>query len=168
MTDQPQEMDDEKSATLVKELLLEVQSAAYGHATSYTTIVVFGGYASLFTIWTYTKDYLSKETTYRVAIMLGSSVLLFVLFEIFKMVIVSYEMMKVRALLVNQFPPAVLLAKRAALARNSKLFVQRIVVPTWIIVLIVTIITGFGAAFLLLGAFASYLAFPAEIGSSPS
>lgn len=153
MTETPQERDTRR----VKELVLEVQSTAYGYAMTYTAIIIFGGYAALFTVWTHTKEYLNATTTMWVALLLGVSVLCFVMFEVFKMILTSIEFMKVRSLLVVDYPPAILLEKRAQLARQQNVTVQRIVVPIWIVVLIITIVSGFGAAFILLASFISFL-----------
>lgn len=151
-----------RDAKLVKELLIDVQSAAYNHAAAYTTVVIFGGYAALFTIWSYTKDHLTERTTYWVALLLGISVLTFVFFEVFKMLLISREIMKMRKLIVKEHPPSALLAERERLAHSTNKLVQRVVVPIWIVALVVTILTGGGAAILLLSAFASSLAFPAN------
>lgn len=145
-------------AKAIRDLLLDVQSQAYGHATTYTAVIIFGGYASLFTIWTYTKDHLSETMTYWVALLLGISVLAFVFFEVFKMLLLSREMLKIRGLLVQKLPPAVLLRRYEELSQESNFLVLKIFLPIWVVVLIITITSGVGAAVLLLWAFASALA----------
>lgn len=151
------ETEQAESARKIKELLIEVQSAAYGYATTYTTVVIFGAYAALFTVWSHSKEALSESETARVAMLMGISVIAFVGFEVLKMLVTSREFMRIRALLVNEHPPAVFLEKREALARSQNLFAQRVLLPIWVFTLLVTIITGFGAAFLLFGSFFSIL-----------
>ncbi|MBB3145025.1 hypothetical protein FHS21_001426 [Phyllobacterium trifolii] len=112
------------NAKLVTEMMLEIQSAAFGHTTAYTAVIVFGGYAGIFTIWSNTKDHLSHTLANWVGLLLGVSIFCFVLFEVFKMLAIAREMMKFRVLIVNEYPPAVLLAKRAALAKESNIFFQ--------------------------------------------
>lgn len=58
-----------------------VMTVAYDKAATYTTIVIFGGYAGFFGIWQLTRDYLTKEQALWSAILILLSLLAFVLFE---------------------------------------------------------------------------------------
>jgi hypothetical protein len=159
-------IDEAKAVDEVKKSLMETQSASFNFATAYTTVIIFGGYASLFTIWSYTREHLPKITSYRVALLMGVSILCFVLFEVFKMLLVSRELLKVRELLVNRLSPSEFLEKREKLARESHNLTQKLVLPVWAIILVVTVLTGVGASVLLLSAFATELAFP-SLATSP-
>lgn len=149
---------EEAEAERVKAVLLELQTAAFGLSQTYTTIVIFGGYAAFFAIWGFTKDHLSKEQAYWAALLIGVSVLTFVLFEIFKMVVASFEFWKVRSLLVRELPPAEFLAERKRIASSSNLWVQRVVLPIWIAAFAISLASGIIACGVLLHAFASWLA----------
>jgi hypothetical protein len=141
----------------VKDVMLEMQAAAFDRAQTYTTVVIFGGYAGLFAIWTLTREHLAREVSLWVALLLGISVLTFVLFEIFKMVVNSYTSLAMSALILNDVPPAEFLRKREDVVRSQRLLQQRYLVPIWSIALMVSVGTGIGAACILLLAAAAAL-----------
>ena len=68
--------------------LFEKQSATmttyHERTMSYTTLVMFGGYASLFAIWQFTADGMTPNQKRLSAIFMLSSIALFVLFEVYK------------------------------------------------------------------------------------
>ncbi|MBD0416520.1 hypothetical protein [Oryzicola mucosus] len=139
-------------AQKVKDTLLEIQSAAYNSASTYTTVIIFGAYAGLFTIWGNTRDFLSQFATLSVALLLGTSAFFFVLFEVFKMLIVSANQLKIRKMLIEPLPAEEFLRRHAEIAKDTNTLVQRVVMPVWIVTLVITIICGFGAALILFGA----------------
>ena len=93
--------DLELHAKRVKELMIEVQTSGFGHAQTYTTVVIFGGYAALFAIWSFTKDFLTDPTVFWVGLLLGTSVLTYVMYEIFAMFRRSVEFLQIRQVLVR-------------------------------------------------------------------
>lgn len=78
-----------KVANQIAEAQFKLLSVSYDKAASYTTVIVFGGYAGFFAIWQLSKDYLSKEQALWSALLIMISLLSFVLFEVVKMVMVS-------------------------------------------------------------------------------
>lgn len=76
-----------------------VMTVAYDKAATYTTIVIFGGYAGFFGIWQLTRDYLTKEQALWSAILILLSLLAFVLFEVIKLIVVSVGIIKQAAVL---------------------------------------------------------------------
>lgn len=154
---------ERQQADNVKKQMLEINSHAYGYASTYTALIVFGGYAALFTIWSYTREHLTPFSTYWSALLLGISVLSFVLFEIFKMVIVSKQMMDVSNLLRKSMTPEQFLSEKSKMDQSANTTFFRIVIPIWIVVLTITVATGFLAAIILLSAFASSIAYPSPL-----
>ncbi|MDP1700836.1 MAG: hypothetical protein Q8L53_07760 [Aestuariivirga sp.] len=144
-----------KQANEIKDILLETQTAAFGHAQTYTTVVIFGGYAGLFGIWSFTRESLSEGTNVWVGLLIGISMLTFVSFEIFKMIVHTREHIKVRNLLLAQLTPAQFLSKHASLVKENNLTIQRVVIPVWVAALIISAGTGVGAAIILLSCFSA-------------
>lgn len=149
--------DKDATAKRLRDFIVEVQSSAFNHAQTYTTVVIFGGYAGLFTIWSFTAEHLSQTVSFTVALLIGVSLLTFVLFEIFRMVIVAQDMMELRGLILRPLPPDELFAQRERLAKAQNRRMVRIVLPTWVGALVVTVITAIGAAAVMLFNFASGL-----------
>ena len=61
----------------------EVIITSYEQARSYSNIIMMGGYAGLFAIWGFTKSNLEKWQSVSVGLLALSSVLIFVLFELY-------------------------------------------------------------------------------------
>jgi hypothetical protein len=69
------------------ETLIKVQSALYSSAQAYTNVVLIGGYAAFFTIWSFTRTTLSERAMLWAALMMSASAATFILFETVKMVL---------------------------------------------------------------------------------
>lgn len=152
------ETREARQANQVKDILLETQTAAFGHAQTYTTVVIFGGYAGLFGIWSFTRDSLSTNVNFWVGLLIAISMLTFVSFEIFKMIMHTRESIKVRNLFIDALSPEQFLAKHQVLVKESNLTSQKVVIPVWVVALIISTTTGIGAALILIFCFAVYLA----------
>jgi len=93
--EQAQRQEAEKLAAAQLKLL----TTSYDKAASYTTVVIFGGYAGLFALWQLTKEHLSREQVLWSGLLLVVSLVAFVFFEVTKMVLVSRQVFrKARAL----------------------------------------------------------------------
>lgn len=88
-----------KVAHQIAEAQLRLITVAYDRAASYTTVIIFGGYAGFFAIWQLSKDYLSKGQALWSALLIMISLLSFILFEVIKMVMVSRSIFKKVAVL---------------------------------------------------------------------
>ena len=92
LTEVIQHIAKEQQAKLAGEIAEAQQkliTVSYDKAASYTTVIIFGGYAGFFAIWQLSNQYLSKGQTLWSALLILISLLAFVLFEVLKMVIVS-------------------------------------------------------------------------------
>jgi len=61
----------------------EVVLSSYKQAKSYSNIIMMGGYAGLFAIWSFTKDDLAQWQTMLVGLFALLSIFSFVIFEIY-------------------------------------------------------------------------------------
>jgi hypothetical protein len=93
--------EQERIASQIAEANEKLLSLAYDKAATYTTIIIFGGYAGLFGIWQLTKEYLSKDQALWSALLIMISLLAFVLFEVFKMIFTTRAFMS-KAKVLNQ------------------------------------------------------------------
>jgi hypothetical protein len=64
--------------------IVEIQSKLYDKTTAYTNLVMLGGYAGSFTLWSYTKQQLPPRANIIVALTLGMSLVGFVLYQVYK------------------------------------------------------------------------------------
>ena len=83
----------EKMANRIAEAQQKLVNVSYDKAATYTTVIIFGGYAGFFGIWQLTKEYLSKDQALWSALLILASLLSFVLFEVIKMILVTKSVM---------------------------------------------------------------------------
>lgn len=76
-----------------KEQLLEdlrkLQADQFERANNYTNIVIGGGYAGAFAIWSLVSDVLSKNQRAWIGMLLLVSILVFVMWEVTKMILIG-------------------------------------------------------------------------------
>lgn len=125
---------------------------------AYTVVVIFGAFAALFTIWSYTKDYLGQWATYWVGALLGTSVIVFVAFEVFKVASAGFQSMKVVELLNKELTPEEFVSEQRELVKKQNNFNHMVNYPVWMAALVITVVTGFGSAGILMFHFVSALA----------
>lgn len=151
------ETEQERSARIISDTLIKIQSSAYGYATAYTAVIIFGGYAGLFTVWSNTKGIIPPRIETLVGLLLGISMFFFVAFEVFKMIMTSKDMLKVRSILAKNYPADELVRKVNDAEKQNNKLVLRVIVPIWICCLVVSLLSGFGAALVLMGTFINSL-----------
>ncbi|MFT4756955.1 MAG: hypothetical protein ACI91R_001605 [Vicingaceae bacterium] len=71
--------DDKEYIEKQKELII----TSYEHGKQYTNIIIFGGYAGLFTIWNFTKDQLQSWQVLSVGLCILLSLFLYITFELY-------------------------------------------------------------------------------------
>lgn len=76
-------------AAQIQEAQERLIAVSYDKAATYTTVIIFGGYAAVFGLWQLTRDYLSKPQALWAALLVLVSLTSFVLFEVGKMVLVT-------------------------------------------------------------------------------
>ncbi len=81
--------EKERLAEKIAEAQERLMTVSYDKAATYTTVIIFGGYAGFFAVWQLTKEYLSKPQALWSALFIVISLLTFVMFEVAKMVVVT-------------------------------------------------------------------------------
>lgn len=141
-----------------RQAMLERLDRAAERSQTYTTVVVFGGYASVLAIWGYTKDILDPWDAYWSGAALITSLLFFVSFEVFKVTVNGSQLLDFSAFLKTEYAPPKFFEEHQRLLSKHLRFEQNILRPFWIFILILTIVPALGAAAVLLKAYVSGLA----------
>lgn len=68
-----------------KDTMIDAQSKLYDKSTAYSNLIMVGGYAGAFTIWGNTTDDLTRHANILVATTIGFSLLVFILYQVYKM-----------------------------------------------------------------------------------
>lgn len=79
-----------------REAQREMLGQIFENAKGYTNLVMAGGYVGAFTIWNFTKDLLPTVAHAWVALLLTTSLLAFIGFEVFMMVVRSWQMLNLK------------------------------------------------------------------------
>ena len=93
--------DDDEAAEKAKNRIIEIHSKLFDKASSYSNLILLGGYAGAFTIWNYTKPQLPLKANIVSAILLGISLAVFIWFEVFKMMVGVFHYRRVTATLTT-------------------------------------------------------------------
>lgn len=133
-------------------VLTRIISHSYDRAAAYTNLIILAGYAGMFTLWSFTKDYLNETIEIFIALMVGASLFIFCAWEVYKMIYSSRLIKKQAELVMEPLAPKEFQQRSEAITLsvnrdNIKLHNQ------WLFVLTVTIILGFGGASILMGYF---------------
>lgn len=136
------EQQEKKETDLAKRVLDEriaILSAAFDKSVAYNNLILIGGYAGAFTIWSNTKSLLPAKAALLVAIFLSISLCTFVIFEIYKMIVSSRIILKQRAIIFANHPPDVFLKEVAAEAQRAKKDWLKWILPLWVVNLVAAV-----------------------------
>lgn len=136
--------EQERLANQIAEAHQKLITISYDKAATYTTVIIFGGYAGFFAIWQITKDYLTKQQTLWSALLILVSLLLFVLFEVLKMVLVTKAFLSKAKIL--QKPEVRTNPQRLLQALNELETVQQTILKGFIAIWAITVSICVGSA----------------------
>lgn len=151
--------EQERIAQAAIEAQVKVLSATFDKSAAYTNLIILAAYAGFFGLWQLTKDYLTKELALWSALLMLVSVVIFVAFEVIKMVVIQHNFMDRVKVLKS---PEVQRDPRALESAFQELGVvhERVLyhfMRFWVGALVATILTGMAAASLLGYAFIASL-----------
>jgi hypothetical protein len=96
-----QEKAEEGQADKVRKYLVELNSKMFEKAQAYLNVVILAGYAGGFATWSATRANLPPNANVAIALALASSLLVFVLWEVFGMILRSRSFNRMRPLLTK-------------------------------------------------------------------
>ncbi len=131
----------------------EILSHLYQKASSYTNLIILAGYAGIFGIWNLTRELLNKQITIWVAFLVSCSLVLFVGFEVWKMIAEALFFRRVSDIIEKDVPEQEKLAVWKYIF-NAYSKEQAMV---WIYFLIPTVLLGFSGGFILIYQFVKNL-----------
>lgn len=131
----------------------------FERSKSYTTLVVSLGYAGMFGVWNYVSTAISPAATACTAILAGISLVLFVIYEVMKMFVMQRNV--TLRFKLNSIEPdfhdidglsrfSEKLQTRREEMESARATSIRSLVSVWPYFFYPTVVTGFGAMFLLL------------------
>ncbi|WP_152664544.1 hypothetical protein [Devosia geojensis] len=142
--------EQERAAKITTDMLLQITSVSFDRAAAYTSLVTVGGYAGAFSIWAFVSNELPRLASASVALLLGFSLLIFVLYEIYKMVSITRQLLPLSGLLNPPKQPTEFLRAFENFERKRKLkSATRGQIWTWIIAMILSIGSALSAVGIL-------------------
>ena len=140
----------EDDINLDLEMRRQVIAEAYERSEKYTNIIILAGYAGIFSMWSLIKNYLDKDIVLISALMIGVSLTTFIIWEVFKMFVSAAQCKKISEILYQNKKPSLIQKDLQDFSVKVRNLNNRIHSFWWIIVLIITILFGFGGGLLML------------------
>jgi hypothetical protein len=162
VADLDREIAEMKQEAAAKELLdnqIKLVTTIYEKAQAYTNLLIAAGYAGFFALWSLTRQYITKEQAIGAALFVLTSLVTFVLFEVFKNVASAYFLIpRVNALGDPRAEKDLqsVLQRFKVLDAASKAFSLKFV-KVWYVVLTICIVTGLAGTAVLAYAFVRQL-----------
>lgn len=141
------------NANILRELA-DFQSVMYDKASTYTKLIMGLGYGGFFVAWSGTKSYLSPRQLLCSALLVTTSLVLYIVFEICQTLILSHLSIEF-ASIVNK--PGADVSEALQRYRTKHLKLTTPLGRIWRIVFPVTALTGLAGAGVLLYAFVAAL-----------
>lgn len=129
----------------------DLLTVTFDKAAAYLNVVKIGGYGGLFALLTLMGDALSRSQRLWSGLLIGGSLLFFVLFEVFKGFVLQREMLRFSKLALAN-PTNLETRKRALLDARNK--TTKAVLVVWAISFSLSLGLGVAAALVLLGSMA--------------
>lgn len=127
------------------DILKEILTHAYDKSSAYTNIVIIAGYVAFFSLWKETKIFLPSKAALAAVLLMLTSALLFVLYEVFKMVSGSVYFRNIGKEIENIKDPKEFIEK----VQKGQQKLSTLNFKIWYLVLIPTVTTGFSGAGIL-------------------
>jgi len=154
---------EERAAKITTDLIVNMTSALFDKAAAYTSLIVVAGYAGMFSIWAFVSEFLSRAATIAVALLLALSLVVFVCYEIYKMILGATQMMGLSKLVNPPRSNVELLAdfQTYEMERKRKSSTPR-QIAIWVVSLSICVLSALAAvALLFYNLLASVIGWPA-------
>jgi len=137
------------------EILIRVMSASYDKANTTANLIMIGGYASFFAVWGKFYEKFSPFWMSLSGALMIFSVLIFIVWEIYKMTFYSTNLKDLYKIIEEKNPDAFnKKLKENEIATKKRTLEQ---LKIWYVILILTVVPGVSAGFILLYSFYLYI-----------
>jgi hypothetical protein len=133
------------------QILIKVMSASYDKSVAYTNIFMVGGYASFFAVWSKVYDDFSKFYMGLAGVLMFISLLVFIVWELYKMIFYSTNLKELYRVLQETDPVKFNEKLKKRQIEEKKRGLEQ--VRLWWLVLVVTILPALLAAGILICSF---------------
>lgn len=140
--------DQVKAQKAHQDFIVDVYSRLFDKSAAYVNVICLAGYAGCFALWTVLQSHISIHRNSWIALFLGSSLITFVLYELYKMVTTAIVLKKTYALAFsNELPEDY--QRRVDAVSKAEAFVKLSYFPAWCVAFSFAAVTGLVAAGIL-------------------
>jgi hypothetical protein len=149
------EEEEKRQIDLIVDTQVRIITSAYDKANAYTNLIIIAGYAGFFALWQMTKDYLGRKQALLSALFILVSLIVFIVFEIYKAHFTSRVLRRYQQAVVNpeNKNSLVTLVETMNSFERSEMQSALHFVTFWNFTFWVTTITGLAAGIILGAAF---------------
>jgi len=97
-----EEQQQRQAAEKYKETVIDIESKLFDKSSAYNNLIMVGGYAATFALWSQTKFYLPEWATLTTALLLCLSITVFIAFQVYKMARGICRYWRLRKILYSQ------------------------------------------------------------------
>jgi hypothetical protein len=127
----------------------QLHSSLFSNAVNYTNTIILAGYAGAFTIWGIIKDSINAVNHAVIGLLLCSSIIVFVSFEIYKMVKMAWVQVAFVKDMSKTTDPVSKIELIAAL-KNVEDKARQSLMVTWFFCFVICVLLGFSAGLILI------------------
>ena len=131
----------------------ELITHTMGQSMAYNNLIMVGGFAGFFGLWSLTKEYISIGQVFWSALFISISIMFFVFFEIYKMIVNGIIFHRIQEAVDN--PPRFIELMEVHRQKTGEM--MRLFGKIWRVVLVVAVGSGFFAGTIMVYSFASGL-----------
>jgi hypothetical protein len=149
-----QEAAEKKRREEIVRFYTDLLSGMYDKGTTYVTLVVGAGYVGFFAIWGYVQEYLARWEILTTALLMGFSLLVFIVWQVYAMMVMGLQHYRLAAGIVaapNEFDAVV--KKHTEAENKERVRLTRL----WPVILGLSALPGLAGGILLLVACARHL-----------
>jgi hypothetical protein len=144
----------EKAQKEKDEAIIKFYGQMFDKASAYTNLIVGAGYGGIFAVWSATKSYLGRTEVLASGVALVFSLLIFIGWNVLIMLLNARNVNHLEVLIKAPLEDVPKITAAAELDYAKQKYRLRC---AWVVVLVLTLVSGFGAGLILIYAFIRHL-----------
>jgi hypothetical protein len=136
-----------------------IDAASFDKMNAYVNLIIFGGYAGFFAIWSFTNDQLPEKARIWTGLLVGISLLFFISWEVLRASLQSSSVVKAFKLSLENLEANEYQAQRSALKKKTERQ-TKLLINLWGRFLLLTVLPGLAGGLLLAYNFVATLIAP--------